>query len=353
MSLLLSTGPRKILAIAAGKGGVGKSTVAINLALGLARQGAKVGILDADVYGPSVRKMLPEQSLPTRRGPTLIPALCSGIRVMSLAFFRQENHAAAVRAPIANNLIQQFISEVEWGPLDYLFIDFPPGTGDIQLTLCQKANLNGAIMVTTPQQVAMMDVRKAMHLFEQVHVPVLGVVENMSYFVQQDGSKAYLFGKDGGQLLSDEFDVPLLGQIPLDPIVSQCGDLGTSLFDQPSTAAEAFLKIVSRLKDMPEKVRADIANIQPKDAHSITASWPDGTVRHYRLAHLQRECPCAGCRDEGTGKRVVDPATIPDDLQALSFNSVGRYGVQIQFAKGCSNGIYSYEWLKTFGDNRS
>lgn len=345
MTLLSSSGPRQILAIAAGKGGVGKSTVTINLALALARQGAQVGILDADVYGPSVRRMLPEQKLPAQKGPTLVPALCSGIKVMSLAFFRQENHAAAVRAPIANSLINQFITEVEWGPLDYLLIDFPPGTGDIQLTLCQKANLYGAIMVTTPQQVALMDVRKAMHLFEQVHVPILGVVENMSYFAQLDGSKAYLFGKDGGRLLAEEFGVPLLAQIPLDPIVSQCGDSGSSIYERVSDAAKGFEELADRIKKLPDDTKINVARVEQKDAHSITASWSDGTVRHYRLSSLQRECPCAGCCDEGTGQRISDPTTVPEELKAISFATVGRYGVRFQFASGCSNGIYTYEWL--------
>ncbi len=351
MALLSTSGPQSIIAIAAGKGGVGKSTITINLALALALQGAQVGILDADVYGPSVRRMLPEQTLPAQKGPTLMPAMCSGIRVISLAFFGKENHATAVRAPIANQLIHQFITQVEWGPLDYLLIDFPPGTGDIQMSLCQKANLSGAIMVTTPQEVALMDVRKAMHLFEQVQVPILGIVENMSYYVQPSGAKAYPFGKDGGRRLAEEFAVPLLEQVPLDPLVSECGDLGRSIFDYPSVASAAFEELGHRFKALPKLPTVNVPQIHQQDAYSITVSWPDGRTGQYRLAQLQRQCPCAGCCDENAGRRMVDPVTIPNDLQAISFKQLGRYALQIQFASGCSKGIYTYEWLRNLGES--
>jgi Mrp family chromosome partitioning ATPase len=170
-------GVKTILAIAAGKGGVGKSSVTVNLGLALKALGYQVGIMDTDIYGPSIRQMLPEEHLPTQKGNLIEPALCFGIKMISMAYFRKENEAVAVRAPIANSLIAHFIKNVNWGALDILLIDFPPGTGDIQLTLSQQANLTGAIMVTTPQEVAMLDVRKAMSLFEQVKIPILGVVD--------------------------------------------------------------------------------------------------------------------------------------------------------------------------------
>src|ERR1700733_7400327 len=194
---------KKAIAIAAGKGGVGKSTVTVNLALALKQKGYRVGVLDADVYGPSLRRMLPEDKLPQQIGERFIPAQSMGIQVISLAYFRRENEAAAVRAPIANAIVTQFIEQVEWEELDYLLVDFPPGTGDIQLTLGQKASLSGAILVTTPQEVALLDVRKAMHLFHQLHIPILGVLENMSYYYNSAiGEKVYLFGKDGGRRLA-------------------------------------------------------------------------------------------------------------------------------------------------------
>ncbi len=253
-----SSGPVNVIAVAAGKGGVGKSTVTVNLALALSLLGHKVGILDADLYGPSLRRMLPEDQLPSQKGPSLLPAMCKGVRVMSMAYFRQDNVATAVRAPIANSLISQFLDQVEWGPLDYLLIDFPPGTGDIQLTLSQKAKLTGAVMVTTPQQVAVMDVRKAMHLFSQVHVPVLGIMENMSYFIHPDsGETLHLFGQGGGRRLSEETGVPFLGQIPIDPVLSACGDEGRSLFDEKSISGAAFKQLARQVVERTDSLRAD------------------------------------------------------------------------------------------------
>lgn len=227
---------KNILGIAAGKGGVGKSTVTVNLALSLKNKGFSVGILDADIYGPSIRKMIPEETLPQQQGSLLIPSICSGIRMMSMAFFRKKGEASVVRAPIANGIITQFIKQVDWGPLDYLLIDFPPGTGDIQLTLSQTAQLKAAIMVTTPQEVAVLDVRKAIHMFDQVKIPILGIVENMSYYYHEKTQETlYLFGKDGGRNLALETGVPFLGEIPIDPLISHSGDRGKSFFDVAST----------------------------------------------------------------------------------------------------------------------
>lgn len=234
-----------IIGVAAGKGGVGKSTVAVNLALAVHKLGYSVGIMDADVYGPSIRKMLLPNAPPRKKGDVFfIPANCQGIKVMSLAFFREDFEAAAVRAPIANSLITQFISNVEWGELDYLFIDFPPGTGDIQLTLCQKANLTCGIMVTTPQEIALLDVRKAIHLFQQLSIPILGVVENMSYYLHQSGEKIEIFGSGGGEKLAREHGVPLLGTIPIDPFICQCGDSGKNLLeDENSISVSTYMEL--------------------------------------------------------------------------------------------------------------
>ncbi|HEV8052427.1 MAG TPA: Mrp/NBP35 family ATP-binding protein, partial [Parachlamydiaceae bacterium] len=248
-----------VVAIAAGKGGVGKSTVTVNLALALKQAGYSVGIMDMDIYGPSVRRMLPEDTMPVQNGDKIIPAVCSGIRMISMAYFRKDNEAAAVRAPIANGLVGQFINQIEWGNLDFLLIDFPPGTGDIQLTLSQQANLCGAVMVTTPQEVAVMDVRRAFNLFEHVNVPVIGVVENMSYYTQPGtGEKAYLFGRGGGERLAQDIGVPFLGAIPIDAKICECCDKGISLFSDshesdPATqaftnVAESFIAHVTALK---------------------------------------------------------------------------------------------------------
>jgi ATP-binding protein involved in chromosome partitioning len=219
-----------VVAIAAGKGGVGKSSVTVNLALALQAQGYQVGIMDTDIYGPSIRKMLPEDDLPTQKGGLIQPALCRGIKMISMAYFRKEGEATVVRAPIANGLIAHFIKNIQWGTLDFLLVDFPPGTGDVQLTLSQQAHLMGALMVTTPQEVALLDVRKAISLFEQVKVPIIGIIENMSYYQAADQAEpVYLFGRGGGERLAFEAGAPFLGNIPLDPILCSCGDEGQSL----------------------------------------------------------------------------------------------------------------------------
>lgn len=279
MSLKMFKAPEKVeaskikyvIAVAAGKGGVGKSTVAVNLALALKKIGYSVGIMDADIYGPSIRKMLPEDRFPQQKGETIIPALCHGIRMISMAYFRKEHEAAAIRAPIANGIVTQFLKQVDWGNLDFLIIDFPPGTGDVQLTMSQQANLNGALMVSTPQEVAILDVRKAMNLFEQVKVPVVGVVENMSYFhYEKTGDVLHLFGKGGGERLARESGVPFLGSIPIDPAICESGDNGTSLFEQneasPCHAAKAFLALaetfVSHLTAMEQEREACLEHFE-------------------------------------------------------------------------------------------
>lgn len=231
---------KHIIAIAAGKGGVGKSTVAANVALTLSRFGYSVGLLDADVYGPSQRKLLPENQPPAQQGEIIIPAMSYGIKLVSMAYFGAKDQAASVRAPIANGIISQFLNQVDWGRLDFLLIDFPPGTGDIQLTLGQKAKISAALMVTTPQEVAMLDVRKAMQLFTQLNIPILGIVENMSYYWDEEkGKEIYLFGKGGGERLAREYGLPYLGGIPIDPVLSTFGDNGQSIYHTESQEVEA------------------------------------------------------------------------------------------------------------------
>lgn len=241
-----------VIAVAAGKGGVGKSSLTVNLGLALHSQGYKVGIMDTDIYGPSIRKMLPEDRLPTQKGSMIQPALCRGLKMISIAYFRHKDEATAVRAPIANGLISHFIKNVEWGSLDFLLIDFPPGTGDIQLTISQQAHLMGAIMVTTPQEVALIDVRKAASLFDQVKIPIIGIVENMSYYQEtEETPPVYLFGRGGGERLAAEIGAPFLGSIPLDPLLCTCADRGESLLaldpDLQRPATRAFQQLARQL----------------------------------------------------------------------------------------------------------
>ncbi len=269
------------IAIAAGKGGVGKSTVTVNMAYALRNLGYSVGVLDVDIYGPSIRKMLPEDVLPEQKGQMLIPAVCRGIKMISMAYFRKEGEASAVRAPIANGIVAQFIDNVFWGDLDFLLIDFPPGTGDVQLTMSQKVNLSGALMVTTPQEVALLDVRKAIHLFDQVNVPVVGIIENMSFFEDPNtGKKVYLFGQNGGKRLSQQVGAPFLGQIPLDPEICQAGDNGTSLFEKECKAAQAYLEVSRSFVDHLTLLNEQWEDCMQKfelewvDEGSLTATHP-------------------------------------------------------------------------------
>lgn len=339
--------PKHVIGIAAGKGGVGKSSVTVNLALALKHQGYKVGIMDTDIYGPSVRKMLPEDLMPVQKGEIITPALCQGIRMISMAYFRKEQEAAIVRAPIANGLITQFIKNVDWGDLDYLLIDFPPGTGDIQLTLSQQANLTGAVMVTTPQDVAVMDVRKAMNLFDQVKIPIIGIVENMSFYHHtQSNEKIYLFGKGGGERLAMERGVPFLGSIPIYPEISNSGDLGISLFSTTSEAKSSFtdvaLQLLKQLKVLENQ--EVVRRVSSPEKNLLSIEWADGKVSQFSLGKLQSQCPCANCVNEVTGVRNIQP--VRGDVEALKVFNVGRYGLRIQFSSGCSTGIYSFDFLK-------
>jgi ATP-binding protein involved in chromosome partitioning len=237
------SGIKNIIAVAAGKGGVGKTSVAVNLALALKKMGRSVGILDADLYGPSVRRMLPEDRMPQQMEDHIIPALSQGLKSLSMAHLRSDKEATVVRAPIANRMINQFINEVDWRGLDDLIIDFPPGTGDIQLTMCQNLPLSGAVIVTTPQQVAIADVKKAIDMFEQVQVPIIGILENMSYYLHGDSKeKVYIFGREGGKKLAREKGLPMLGQLPLDANFAQYCDEGKNIFIEQANGvlANAF-----------------------------------------------------------------------------------------------------------------
>jgi ATP-binding protein involved in chromosome partitioning len=222
-------GVKNVIAVASGKGGVGKSTVATNLALALKRWGARVGLMDADVFGPSVPTMLGQASQPAGGTPEkrIAPAVYHGIPVMSVAFFIDKADAVVWRGPMVHKLLTQFLEDVDWGELDYLVIDFPPGTGDVQLSMAQLAPLGGAVMVTTPQEVAVIDVVKGISMFKKMEVPILGVVENMSYYVCPGcGHHDEIFARGGGKKLAEQVGAPFLGEIPLDSKVRFGGDSG-------------------------------------------------------------------------------------------------------------------------------
>jgi len=218
-----------IVGVASGKGGVGKSMVTANLAMALSLTGAKVGILDADIYGPSMGLMFGIQKAPVVHDDrTISPVLAKGgVSIVSMCMFADPSQATIWRGPMVSQMIQNFVHRVRWGKLDYLLIDFPPGTGDIQLTLTQNCPLTGSVVVTTPQEVALADCRKGLSMFDSVGVPVVGIVENMSYFICDKCKKAhYIFRQGGGERIAKSLGVPLLGKIPLEPALADCGDLG-------------------------------------------------------------------------------------------------------------------------------
>ena len=244
-------GVKNIIAVASGKGGVGKSTVAINLARSLADSGASVGILDADIYGPSLPTMFGLQGeKPGQVEGKMEPLVKDGIKVISIGFLVDENQAIVWRGPMASSAIKQFTTDVNWGELDYLILDLPPGTGDIHLTIAKQVPVSGSVIVTTPQSVALADCKKAVNMFlnPNINVPVFGIVENMSYFSPEDqpDKRYYLFGKDGGKEIAEQFNLPLLGQIPLVESIRTSGDNGTAI-EKTETVKAAYDQLAGEL----------------------------------------------------------------------------------------------------------
>lgn len=247
---LILPGVKNTIAVASGKGGVGKSTVAVNLAVSLALDGAKVGLVDADVYGPSIPLMFGMNDRPKISGNKLVPLERYGVKIMSIGFLVDPMQAVIWRGPMASGAVKQFMSDVHWGSLDYLIFDLPPGTGDIQLTLVQTIPLTGAVIVTTPQDVALADARKGLVMFNKVSVPVLGIVENMSYFIcSHCGQRENIFDSGGGSRTASELNVPFLGEIPIDTRIRVGGDQGTPIvvMDETSTQAQTIRQIARNL----------------------------------------------------------------------------------------------------------
>ncbi|MEL6450976.1 MAG: Mrp/NBP35 family ATP-binding protein [Pseudomonadota bacterium] len=242
-------GVQRILAIGSGKGGVGKSTVSSNLAVALAKQGRKVGLLDADIYGPSQPRMMGVNKRPASPdGKTIIPLHAHGVTLMSIGFMLEEGKAVVWRGPMLMGALQQMLGQVEWGELDVLIVDLPPGTGDVQLTLCTKSDLSGAIVVSTPQDVALIDARKALDMFATLKTPVLGLIENMSMFVCPDcGSEHQIFGTGGVAAEAEKMGVPLLGALPIDLDTRLAGDGGTPVAVGDGPMADAYARIAQGL----------------------------------------------------------------------------------------------------------
>ncbi|MBS3752848.1 MAG: Mrp/NBP35 family ATP-binding protein [Anaerolineales bacterium] len=254
-------GIRNVIAIASGKGGVGKSTVAVNVAVALAEKGAKVGLLDADIYGPNIPTMMGVDRIGGTKEKMILPAQAHGVKMMSIGFLVEPQQALIWRGPMLHGAIKQFISDVEWGELDYLIVDLPPGTGDVQLSLTQTLEIQGGVIVTLPQRVSLDDARRGLTMFGELGVPVFGVVENMSSFVTPGGEEVDIFGSGGGQMLADEFNVPYMGSIPIDPEVRKGGDEGV-----PVVISEPDAEVSVALRQVAEK----IAGQASKEAYQET-----------------------------------------------------------------------------------
>lgn len=270
---------KNIICVASGKGGVGKSTVAVNLALGLARLGAKVGLIDADIHGPSIPVMLgvkgkkPEVRL-IKDKHFMVPLEAQGIKILSIGLLIDERQAVVWRGPMVTSALRQFVTDCIWGKLDYLVVDMPPGTGDVHITVAQTLNVTGAVIVTSPQEVALADARKALSMFrlDNINVPVLGVIENMAYFTPEElpNNKYYIFGKDGGRRLAEEYEVPFLGQIPLVQTIREGGDTGmpASVYARDNNVvANAFDEIAIAIA---RQIAIKNANLQPEIPDSVT-----------------------------------------------------------------------------------
>jgi ATP-binding protein involved in chromosome partitioning len=251
---LLQLPIRNAIAVASGKGGVGKSTVAVNIAVGLAQSGARVGLLDADIYGPNVPTMMGVQHLPNQRENKLIPAEAYGVKLMSIGFLVKPDQPLIWRGPMLHSAIRQFLTDVEWGELDYLIVDLPPGTGDASLSLAQSLPLSGAVIVTLPQQVSLDDARRSLEMFRQLDVHIFGVVENMSYLELPDGTKMDVFGSGGGERLARESGVPFIGAIPMDAAVREGGDNG-----KPVVVARPASVVALALQSITQDIAARVS----------------------------------------------------------------------------------------------
>jgi len=267
----LLPGVANVIAVSSGKGGVGKSTTAVNLALALAAEGARVGLLDADIYGPSLPMMMGVQGRPeSADGKTMEPLRSHGVQVMSIGFLVDADQAVVWRGPMATQALDQLLRQTRWGELDYLVIDMPPGTGDIQLTLSQRVPLTGAVIVTTPQDIALLDAKKGLNMFEKVGVPILGIVENMAVFVCPNcGHQEHIFGADGGRRMSAQYKVPYLGALPLTMAIRQQTDSGT-----PTVVADPDGEIAALYKAVARQVAVEVAG----KAKDFSAKFPSISI---------------------------------------------------------------------------
>jgi ATP-binding protein involved in chromosome partitioning len=355
---------KNVIAVASGKGGVGKSTVSANLALALAKSGAKVGLMDADIYGPSIPRMLGVIGQQPGTDPVtkkMIPFEKHGIKFMSVGMLQAESDTALIwRGPMASKMIQQFLGGVEWGELDYLLIDLPPGTGDIQLTLTQSVPLAGAVIVTTPQDVARTITQKGLRMFQQVQVPIVGIVENMSGFVcEHCHETTNIFKHGGGKKMAEDLLVPFLGEVPLEPIIAADGDYGvpTVAAHPDSASGKAYTHLATQMASQLSIINAATVKVtnRPKEVNTnddkvTVITWEDGKISRYPNRYLRSMCPCAQCVNEVTGERMISLDSIDPQVRLVTVAPVGRYALHFQWSDGHGTGLYSFDTLHKLGD---
>jgi len=349
---------KNIIAIASGKGGVGKSTVTVCIAEAFAKAGAKVGILDIDVYGPSIPNMvgLGDHRLGGSQQGVLEPVEAHGMKIMSMGFLTNKDTPVVWRGPIASQLVQQFLGSVDWGDLDYLFVDMPPGTGDIQLTLSQSVPLTGAVIVTTPQEIAHTIAEKGLRMFQQVKIPILGIIENMAGFTPPGSDEVYhIFGEGGGTSAAEEFDLPLLGQISLRQELREAMDTGKFVEDEniksiaSLIAVEAMMIVTNEELSPFSPQEMNLAN----DGKTLVIKWQDNVEHIISAFNVRFKCPCAHCVDEITGVQLIKEEEIPPNVKILESVPVGRYGVKFAFddpSPGANTGIYTFTFLRQLGE---
>lgn len=346
---------KHVIAVSSGKGGVGKSTVSTNLAMALSALGFKTGLMDADVYGPSVPKMLGDHHSPEEQNGQIKPIERFGVKFMSMGLLTDDSTPVIWRGPMATRLIQHFLGQVAWGELDYLIIDLPPGTGDVQLTLTQSAPLRGAVVVTTPQEVAVGITMRGIRMFDEVRVPILGVVENMSGFVcSHCNETTEIFTKGGGEKTAKTMGLAFLGAIPIDPSIAAAGDRGEPLVqkDPKHPVSKAFFAIAEKLiKEVHATEKYTSENPESPveigfDDHHVLMKWKDGHQSKFNSRKLRFLCPCATCVSEVTGQRMIKLEHVPEHIHPTGFRPMGRYGVQISWSDGHATGIYTFSNLR-------
>ncbi|QEN03848.1 DUF971 domain-containing protein [Thiospirochaeta perfilievii] len=331
---------KNIIAVASAKGGVGKSTVTATLASEFASKGYKVGVLDTDLFGPSLATLYNQHDVKIyQKGEMMIPFESNGMKFMSFGYLIGDS-PAIMRGPMVSGYITQILTQVDWGELDYLFIDMPPGTGDIQLTISQTIKLDGAVIVTTRSSLSLVDVVKGILMFEKVEIPILGVVENMSHFVCDSCDKEHhIFGEQRGDL-SERFGIETLAHIPIEATRAVPFDK----YKTNDLNSELANNLVRQLGAITSKAITPPQVALSKDL--VTITWDDGTVKEVPNKELRDSCKCALCVDEYTGKKTLKKEDIPEDIHGEKAVPLGNYAVSIQWSDGHTSSIYPYSSLK-------